>query len=112
VEIYDTEEEQVEALKRWWKENGTSTIVGLALGIAIILGWNYWQGHKKDQTVQASAIYDQLLKAVEDDKKTQEIIDVYKSNLLRNMQPIAAWYRQLGQGDFAATHSEECCKAE
>jgi predicted negative regulator of RcsB-dependent stress response len=69
VEIYDTEEEQVEALKRWWKENGTSTIVGLALGIAIILGWNYWQGHKKEQAVQASAIYDQLLKAVDDDSK-------------------------------------------
>ncbi|MDD5410960.1 MAG: tetratricopeptide repeat protein [Methylobacter sp.] len=69
MEIYDTEEEQVEALKRWWKENGTSTIVGLALGIAIILGWNYWQGHKKEQAVQASAIYDQLLKAVDDDSK-------------------------------------------
>jgi predicted negative regulator of RcsB-dependent stress response len=69
VEIYDTEEEQVEALKRWWKENGTSTIVGVAVGIAFILGWNYWQGHKKDQAAQASAIYDQLLKAVDEDKK-------------------------------------------
>ncbi len=69
MEIYDTEEEQVEALKSWWKENGTSTILGLAVGIAIILGWNYWQGHKKEQAVQASAIYDQLLKAVEDDSK-------------------------------------------
>lgn len=69
MEIYDTEEEQVEALKGWWKENGTSTILGLAVGIAIILGWNYWQGHKKEQAVQASAIYDQLLKAVEDDSK-------------------------------------------
>jgi len=28
--MYDTEEEQVEALKRWWQENGTSAIVGLS----------------------------------------------------------------------------------
>ncbi len=63
--IYDTEEEQVEALKRWWKENGTATVVGLAMGIAIIVGWNYWQGRKIDQANQASAIYDELMKAAE-----------------------------------------------
>lgn len=63
--IYDTEEEQVEALKRWWKENGTSTIAGLVVGIALILGWNYWQSHKKEQAAQASALYDQLLTATD-----------------------------------------------
>ena len=67
--IYDTEEEQLEALKRWWKENGTSTVVGVAIGIAVIVGWNYWQEHKKDQANQASAIYDQLIKAAETDQK-------------------------------------------
>ena len=69
MEIYETEEEQVEALKRWWKENSTSTIVGLAMGVIIILGWNYYQDHKKNQSAQASAIYDQLLKAEAEDKK-------------------------------------------
>jgi len=69
VEIYDTEEEQLEALKRWWKENGQSAIIGLIVGIAIILGWNYWNEHKLDQANQASALYDQLLKAVAADQK-------------------------------------------
>ncbi|WP_036253950.1 tetratricopeptide repeat protein [Methylobacter sp. BBA5.1] len=63
--IYDTEEEQVEALKRWWKENGTSTIAGLVVGIALILGWNYWRSHNKEQAAQASALYDQLLTATD-----------------------------------------------
>ena len=67
--IYDTEEEQLEALKRWWKENGMSTVVGIAIGAAIIVGWNYRQEYKKDQANQASAIYDQLLKAAETDQK-------------------------------------------
>lgn len=62
MEIYDTEEEQVEALKRWWKENGTSTLIGVALALAMIFGWNYWQNHKAQQALQASALYDQLLK--------------------------------------------------
>ena len=69
MEIYETEEEQVEALKRWWKENSTSTIVGLAMGVIIILGWNYYQDHKKNEAAQASAIYDQLLKAEAENKK-------------------------------------------
>lgn len=66
--IYDTEEEQLEALKRWWKENGTSTIVGLGLGIAIIMGWNYRQEYQKEQANQASALLDQLFKANEIDQ--------------------------------------------
>ena len=69
MEIYDTEEEQLDALKRWWKENGQSTIVGLVLGIAVILGWNYWQDHKKAQAEQASALYSQLIQAIGADKK-------------------------------------------
>ena len=69
MEIYETEEEQLDALKRWWKENGQSTIIGLVLGVAIILGWNYWQDHKKAQTEQASALYSQLIQAIGADKK-------------------------------------------
>ena len=69
MEIYDTEEEQLDAVKRWWKENGQSTIIGLGLGIAVILGWNYWQEHKKAQAGQASALYSQLIQAIGADKK-------------------------------------------
>lgn len=61
--IYDTEEEQVEALKRWWKENGRSTIIGVIAGIVIIVGWNIWQDYKQNQALQASALYAQLLNA-------------------------------------------------
>jgi len=69
VEIYDSEEAQVEALKRWWKENGQSTLIGLMLGVAIILGWNFWQDHKKSQAAEASAIYSELLLALTGDKQ-------------------------------------------
>jgi predicted negative regulator of RcsB-dependent stress response len=71
VEFYDTEEQRLEALKKWWKENGTSTIVGAVAGIAIIAGWNYWQDYKKFKAAEASAIYDQLIKASEASKKDQ-----------------------------------------
>lgn len=67
--IYETEEEQVEALKRWWRENGRSTLTGVIVGIAIIVGWNLWQDYKQNQALQASALYAQLLKAHDEDNR-------------------------------------------
>ncbi|ALM53669.1 YfgM family protein [Halomonas huangheensis] len=56
-----TEEEQLDAIKRWWKENGTSLIVGAVLAAAGVFGWNAWQDHKHNTSVAASADYQQLL---------------------------------------------------
>ena len=61
MEIYDTEEEQVAALKRWWKQNGTSTITGVIVGIALLAGWNFYQSYKQDRANQASGLYQELL---------------------------------------------------
>ncbi len=70
MEILDTtEEERLEAAQKWWKDNGQSTIIGVVLGIASILGWQYWQEYKHNQAEQASALYTQLLKAVETNTK-------------------------------------------
>jgi predicted negative regulator of RcsB-dependent stress response len=71
MELYETEEQQVEALQKWWKENGTSAMVGLGIGIAAILGWNYWQDYKKEEMSKASAVYDQLLKDVNENKTAE-----------------------------------------
>jgi len=60
MEIYDTEEEQVAAIKRWWKENGMSTIAGVVVGAVLIVGFDFWQSNAKEQAGQASALYDQL----------------------------------------------------
>lgn len=68
MEIYNTEEEQVEALKRWWKANGTSVISGIVLGLAIIGGWSYWQSHQEQKANQGSAMFQQLMTAVEEKK--------------------------------------------
>ena len=60
MEIYETEEEQVAALKDWWKENGTSVITGVIAAVLIVAGWNFWQSHQKDKMSQASTVYQQL----------------------------------------------------
>ena len=42
MEIHSTEEQQVEAIKKWWKENRWSLIGGVAIGIAALVGGRAW----------------------------------------------------------------------
>jgi predicted negative regulator of RcsB-dependent stress response len=107
VEIYDTEEEQLEALKRWWKENGQATLIGLGLGLAVIFGWKYWQDHKKAQAEQASALYSQLLKAAQADKKdseeklAQRLQEQFKQTHYADYSALLQARLKVEQGDFA-----------
>ena len=61
---YETEEQQVEALKKWWKENGSSLIIGLALGVSALFGWRYYDAQQHQHALQASDIYMQVMRNV------------------------------------------------
>ena len=52
-----TEEQQVEAIKKWWKENGMAVIAGLVIGFGALYGWRAWNEHKADQSAEASLLY-------------------------------------------------------
>lgn len=57
---YETEEQQVEALKKWWKENGTSLLVGLFVGVSALFGWRYVESEAHVHALQASDLYMQV----------------------------------------------------
>jgi predicted negative regulator of RcsB-dependent stress response len=61
VEGYVTEEAQVEALKKWWKENGKSVIVGLIIGGSAVAGWRGWASYVDSRGERASASYEQFV---------------------------------------------------
>ena len=58
---YDTDEEKVEAIKRWWKENGIAVVVGITIGLGGIVGWRWWGDYRDSVAGQASAVFDQAL---------------------------------------------------
>lgn len=59
-----TEEEQVQAIKEWWKENGKSLLIGVGAAVAIVVGWKAWQQNEQRQAETASALYQNLVDAV------------------------------------------------
>jgi predicted negative regulator of RcsB-dependent stress response len=63
VDQYGTEEEQVQALRRWWKENGTTTIMAIVVALASGFGWKTWTENQVLEQEQASDIYQAMLKA-------------------------------------------------
>lgn len=64
MDQYRTEEEQVEALRRWWDENGRSTIAAIIIALAAGFGWQGWQGHQQNQREAASDSYQVMLQAL------------------------------------------------
>ncbi|WP_158770820.1 tetratricopeptide repeat protein [Paraglaciecola sp. L1A13] len=58
MEHYETEEQQVEAIKRFWKENGTAIIVGAVLGLGGLWGWRYYNDEQIASKEQASAAFE------------------------------------------------------
>lgn len=56
-----TEEEQVEAIKNWWNENGKSLIVTVVVVLSGYFGWNGYQDHLRIQGEAASNVYQQLV---------------------------------------------------
>ncbi len=103
MESYRTEEEQVEALRNWWKENGRSTIVGIVLALGLGFGWQAWQQSREQAAENASLLYQQMLEqlgaqlspgeAANDSDKAKEIAEQIKEA-----------YRGSVYAQFAALH--------
>ena len=65
LSTYETDEEKVEALKKWWKENGVSVIGGITIGLGAVFGWRAWIDYHDRLAQEASAAFEQLIVSVE-----------------------------------------------
>ena len=70
---YSIEEEQeINQLKDWWKENSKTIIVAFILGVGGMFGWRYWQAYQAEQIAQASSQYDALIYSAQQDKQAKK----------------------------------------
>ncbi len=85
--VHASEKEQVEALRSWWKENGSSLITGVLLGLALLLGFKAWQGYQEKQALSASNTYAQMLAAAGSEQGAQaqsEQVQALANELISN----------------------------
>ena len=62
---FETEEQQLEAIKTWWKENSNMIIGGIAVGVSAIFGWQYYQTESVVHAEKASVLYEQVVGSLE-----------------------------------------------
>lgn len=58
------EQEQLDALKTWWKDNGKWLIAALVIALAAYGALTYWKHYQGKQAAEASTLYDEVLKQV------------------------------------------------
>ncbi len=107
-----SEEEQVEALKNWWKQNGQSAVVGVILGLGAVLGWQGWTQHQKTTSEQAGLQFEQLSLAsargmVDSAVKQAELLKVqFEGSSYAVYAALELARLKLEQGDTAAAREQ------
>jgi predicted negative regulator of RcsB-dependent stress response len=99
-----TEEEQIEALKRWWSENGTSTILGVIVVLGAVLGYQAWQNHVRDRGEAASKIYQDMIDAIQVDSPLQALDKEHASTARFLARQLEEQYSSSAYAHFAALY--------
>lgn len=55
------EEETIEALKKWWQENGKGLVIAAVAVFAGMTGWLVWENSTASQAETASDLYEEIL---------------------------------------------------
>ena len=92
------EHEQSERVLAWLRSNGAGLIGGVILGLALILGWQWWKGQQATDSLKASDDYQAALKSLEakNVKQAQAQIDALKDT---PYAPLAALDLAKAQAD-------------
>jgi len=104
----ETEEEQVERIKAWLKENGLSIVLGIVIGVGGIGGYNYWRHVQETTAAEASSHFTQMLTALSADDdvglqlQADILVDKYSSTEYALMAHLALARMHVDSGDFAA----------
>ncbi|WP_337009664.1 YfgM family protein [Pantoea sp. AS142] len=109
MEVYSNENEQTDALRNFFANNGKALAIGVVIGIAALGGWRYWSSHQDDTAKSVSAQYQQLTTAMQAGKpETLEAVNRFASENSNTYGALAAMdlakqYVDAGQFDKAAT---------
>lgn len=57
AEEYLSDDEREEALREWWRENWSWILGGVVLGVALLVGWRYWETHRLQSAEGAADLY-------------------------------------------------------
>jgi len=104
--VYETDQEQIEAMKGWWNQNGNWVIGGFLVFILTFVGYHWYQSATQNHRLEASAIYEELLVNI-----TAEVVDTeQQADLVHTLKQD---YSDLGYATFASLlHAKSAVESE
>ena len=72
----DTEQEELEALQKWWHENGKAVVIGLVIGLGGVFGWTTWQSRVEATAEQVSVVYQSMVDMAAADDHLEALLRV------------------------------------
>ena len=102
-----TEEQQVEQIKAWWKENGKAVVLGTVIGLGGLFGWRYYQSEVQSAKEQASDAYTQVVNRLESGSESaiadvQAFIAAHESSQYSVLASLQLAKAQVDNGDLDA----------
>lgn len=85
MEDYASEKEQIEQVRKWFRDNGPSALAGIALAAAGIFGWSQWQHWQSSKLANANIRYAQVVDALgkNDRAAAGKLADALRSDFAR-----------------------------
>lgn len=100
MQVYNSEEEQLEAVKGFFRENGKAIVVGVVLGIGGLFGWRYWQSHQHSTNTTASMSFDQVVVHADNAANANSFIQA-NDNSYGVFAALSQAQQWVDKGDFA-----------
>jgi predicted negative regulator of RcsB-dependent stress response len=110
VEVYNSEQDQVEAIKAWWDKNGKLVIVGIIALLVGVFGWRNWQDRQLQTAEAASVAYYQMQENAERDPVMaaeigRHIVGEFSSTVYAPMASMMLAKLAVGEGDLASAEA-------
>jgi predicted negative regulator of RcsB-dependent stress response len=87
---YETEEQQVQAIKQFWKDNGMTIIAGAIIGLGLLWGWRFYNDSQVIAKEEASAAYNASLESFVDDGNKEGLAAFVAEKSDTGYAPLAA----------------------
>ena len=103
---FETEDQQVEDLKKWWKENGKVVIIGAVLGFGAILGGRMYMSHLETQRMEASIAFERMSMALQQQQPEtaltsgEQIVMTYPNTPYAAMASLALAKIRIDKGEL------------
>ena len=81
LELMD-EHERGERVRAWLRQNGSSIVTGVTIGLALIFGWQWWQRNQVEQRLTAATQYQALNDAIE--RKETDAVSAISEELVKS----------------------------